>query len=127
LFSEERAPPISHLEQPSCFRLVINKKALETLSLTIPPAIVMRADEVVNWGYAVLQLGGTPCGSRNISGSRLISYGRAWRMRTARSASKPAASSRALSPPSCRFSSPQKWSSGQSKDRQGAWLVPAEL
>jgi len=48
LFSEERAPPISHLEQPSCFRLVINKKALETLSLTIPPAIVMRADEVVN-------------------------------------------------------------------------------
>jgi ABC-type uncharacterized transport system substrate-binding protein len=48
LFSEEGAPPISHLvEQPSCFRLVINKKALETLSLTIPPAIRMRADEVV--------------------------------------------------------------------------------
>jgi hypothetical protein len=47
LFSEERAPPISHFEQPSCFRLVINKKVLETLGLTIPPAILMRADEVV--------------------------------------------------------------------------------
>ena len=35
-------------EQPTRFRLVINKKALETLGLTIPPAMLMRADEVVD-------------------------------------------------------------------------------
>jgi putative ABC transport system substrate-binding protein len=35
-------------EQPTCCRLVINKKALETLGLTIPPAILMRADKVVD-------------------------------------------------------------------------------
>ena len=34
-------------EQPTRFRLVINKKILETLGLTIPAAILMRADEVV--------------------------------------------------------------------------------
>jgi len=34
-------------EQPSRFRLVINKKTLETLGLTIPAAVLMRADEVV--------------------------------------------------------------------------------
>ena len=35
-------------EQPSRFRLVINKKTLETLGLTIPRAMLMRADEVVD-------------------------------------------------------------------------------
>ena len=35
-------------EQPSRFRLAINKKTLETLGLTIPPAMLMRADEVVD-------------------------------------------------------------------------------
>jgi putative ABC transport system substrate-binding protein len=34
-------------EQPTRFRLVINRKTLETLGLTIPAAIMMRADEVV--------------------------------------------------------------------------------
>jgi len=35
-------------EQPTRFRLVINKKTLETLGLTIPAAMLMRADEVVD-------------------------------------------------------------------------------
>jgi hypothetical protein len=36
------------LEQPTRFRLAINKKTLETLGLTMPPAMLMRADEVVD-------------------------------------------------------------------------------
>jgi putative ABC transport system substrate-binding protein len=35
-------------EQPTHFRLVINKKTLESLGLTIPEAMLMRADEVVD-------------------------------------------------------------------------------
>jgi putative ABC transport system substrate-binding protein len=35
-------------EQPTHFRLVINKKTLESLGLTIPAAMLMRADEVVD-------------------------------------------------------------------------------
>jgi putative ABC transport system substrate-binding protein len=35
-------------EQPTQFRLVINKKTLESLGLTIPAAMLMRADEVVD-------------------------------------------------------------------------------
>jgi putative tryptophan/tyrosine transport system substrate-binding protein len=35
-------------EQPSRFRLAINKKTLETLGLTIPETMLMRADEVVD-------------------------------------------------------------------------------
>jgi len=35
-------------EQPSRFRLAINKKTLETLGLTIPEAMLMRADEIVD-------------------------------------------------------------------------------
>jgi len=35
-------------EQPNRFRLVINKKTLETLGLIIPAAMLMRADEIVD-------------------------------------------------------------------------------
>jgi hypothetical protein len=35
-------------EQPTRFRLVIKKKTLETHDLTIPPAMLMRAGEVVD-------------------------------------------------------------------------------
>jgi putative tryptophan/tyrosine transport system substrate-binding protein len=35
-------------EQPTRFRLMINKKTLEILGLTIPEAMLMRADEVID-------------------------------------------------------------------------------
>jgi putative ABC transport system substrate-binding protein len=41
-------PANLRFEQPTRYRLVINKKTLETLGLTIPAAMLMRADEVVD-------------------------------------------------------------------------------
>jgi hypothetical protein len=55
------------VEQPTKFAMVLNRKTAKALGLTLPPALLLQADQVINWalpGFGWLRA----CAERSATG-----------------------------------------------------------